>query len=536
MIKQDYIPVKTIFKKIVLTLILSPVLLVEAQFTGGDGDGDSSLTVSGITLSGETLTLYRGGNGKGDNLASATSVFLSEDVLYQGGNGRGDVALISALLSLGDDMRFSGGSGDGDGSAGIAGKVLSQRILWRGGGGVGNDSASNQASNWFPNSIPGANDEIALEDTANGIDLMLAQNMRIKSLDFNGAGKIVKVGNYSLVITDQVYGADASNYIQTNGSGCVRFFVPDNEFRLMPVGLGAYNPVTITNKTGVLDSFCVYVVDEIYSRGTWGRPLWNVPRVSRTWYISKGSGTSNLGNGVDFDFQYNAGEDSAVNSMNLFHWNGNNWSVQTGGSLTGGVFSFVGYKGNFSPFALGDGVSPLPVSWLDMRCARKEGQGVEVKWKTASEENSQSFFIQRSTGGAFTDIDSVPAAGYSYEPKSYTYTDRAAPFGTLFYRIRQLDRDGTQSFSDVCASSQASAASLKIMNNPADQSFNIWITEALSGSAYRLINPAGQVVGSGVLGTGVTEVPTASLPSGCYSFQIMNAENPFFTKVVVLHP
>ncbi|MEY3983155.1 MAG: hypothetical protein RL160_712, partial [Bacteroidota bacterium] len=44
------------------------------------------------------------------------------------------------------------------------------------------------------------------------------------------------------------------------------------------------------------------------------------------------------------------------------------------------------------------------------------------------------------------------------------------------------------------------------------------------------------VVAGGVLADGVTEVPTAHLPSGCYSFQIMNAENPFFTKVVVLHP
>lgn len=527
---------KNIFIRFVLLLCILPTTGLQAQFTGGSGDGDSSFTISNLTLSGESITLYFGGSGDGDQSAIITSVFFSEDVLFQGGDGKGDVAYTTDILAVGDDVRFAGGAGRGESSDGFTEKVVSQRILWIGGGGVGNDSASDQTANWFPNTIPGANDEVAIDDTTNGIDLMLAGNLRIKSLDFNGAGKIVKVGNYSLVITDQVFGADASNYIQTNGSGCVRFFVPDNEFRLMPVGLGAYNPVTITNKTGVLDSFCVYVVDEIYSRGTWGRPLWNVPRVSRTWYISKGSGTSNLGNGVDFDFQYNAGEDSAVNSMNLFHWNGNNWSVQTGGSLTGGVFSFVGYKGSFSPFALGDGVSPLPVSWLDMRCARKAGQGVEVKWKTASEENSQSFFIQRSTGGAFVDIDSVPAAGYSYEPKSYTYTDRSAPFGTLFYRIRQLDRDGTQSFSDVCASSQASAASLKIMNNPADQSFNIWITEALLGSAYRLINPAGQVVACGVLGTGVTEVPTARLPSGCYSFQIMNAENPFFTKVVVLHP
>ncbi|MBU6324556.1 MAG: T9SS type A sorting domain-containing protein [Bacteroidetes bacterium] len=513
------------------------LLTLSAQFSGGTGKGDHFSGQSFQTLNGETVTIYLGGNGRGDNQALVTEVFLSDDIQYFGGNGRGDVLASASLLSLGDDMRYSGGSGRGDGVSGFNGQVLSQRVLWRGGQSTGNETSSTRGSNWYPNGLPADTSEIALEANSNTYDLVLQGNLRIKSIDFNGANKKIVVGGYSLVITDKVTGANATNYIRTaTPNACVRFFVPNNDFRLMPVGNAAYNPVTIANYTGVMDSFCVFVNDEVNANGLTGHPLWNIPRVKRTWYIGKGSGTSNLGNGVDFVFGYNSGEDSAISTMNLFHWNGNNWAVQTGGSASAGTFTFTGYKGGFSPFALGDGVSPLPVSWLDMRCARKGTQAVEVRWKTASEEGSQSFYIQRSTGAEFRDIDSIPAAGYSYEPKSYSYTDRAAPAGTLFYRIRQLDRDGRQSFSDVCATAQATANELRVMSNPADKEFRVWITDALAGAGYSIYNAAGQEVAAGILNSGMTAIPTATLPSGCYNFRIMNAENPFFTKVVVLHP
>jgi hypothetical protein len=531
------IKVKNIIKIAVQFAVMLPFLSLRAQFLGGNGNGDTSVNVSSITLSGDIIiNIYAGGSGRGDNQALITEVFFSDNFLFLGGSGRGDVLASTSAIYLGDDMRYPGGSGRGEATAGITSKVLSQRVLWRGGVSSGNGSSSSRDSNWFPNNMPGPSDEVALENNSNGFNIELQGNMTFKSLDFNGSNKKVIVGNKSLTITDSVMNADANNYIRTNMLSCVTFTVPNNQYRLMPVGNSAYNPVTITNKTGVQDNFCVFVNDEVNSRGLIGRPLWNIPRVKRTWYIGKGSGTSNLGNGVDFKFGYNGGEDSAVGSMNMFHWNDSIWSLQSGGSSSGGVFTFIGYKGLFSPFALGDGASPLPVSWLDMRCARKGAQAVEVRWKTASEEGSQSFYVQRSSGGAFKDIDSIPAAGYSYEPKSYAYTDRSAPSGTLFYRIRQLDKDGKQSFSDVCATAQATINELRVLNNPADQEFKVWITDALAGAAYRIFNAAGQEVASGNLNNGVTVIPTAALSSGCYSFQILNAENPFFSKVVVLHP
>lgn len=180
--------------------------------------------------------------------------------------------------------------------------------------------------------------------------------------------------------------------------------------------------------------------------------------------------------------------------------------------------------------------APLPVSWLDIHCGRKGTHAVEVQWKTAVEEGSRTFYIQRSFGGKFQDIDSIAGAGNNFKPKSYSYTDQSASVGTLFYRIRQLDQDGRQSYSDVCATAQATSGELRVMNNPADREFKVWTPAVLEGTIYRLVNAAGHEVNSGYLLSGTTAIPTLMLPSGCYSFQVMNADNPYFIRVLVLHP
>lgn len=68
-----------------------------------------------------------------------------------------------------------------------------------------------------------------------------------------------------------------------------------------------------------------------------------------------------------------------------------------------------------------------------------------LTWQTASEYNSDYFLIERSTTGEFTEnsiIDIHPAAGYSTELITYTFTDTDYNFTINYYRITQVDADG----------------------------------------------------------------------------------------------
>ncbi|MVN78270.1 T9SS type A sorting domain-containing protein [Hymenobacter sp. HMF4947] len=104
-------------------------------------------------------------------------------------------------------------------------------------------------------------------------------------------------------------------------------------------------------------------------------------------------------------------------------------------------------------------VSPLPVE-LTAFSGRATGTGNLLSWSTASELNSASFVIERSADGtAFSTASSVAAAGNSNTARNYQYLDAAAPAGTSYYRLRQVDQDGTSTYSPVVVINRAEALS-----------------------------------------------------------------------------
>jgi uncharacterized repeat protein (TIGR01451 family) len=94
--------------------------------------------------------------------------------------------------------------------------------------------------------------------------------------------------------------------------------------------------------------------------------------------------------------------------------------------------------------------TPLPVE-LTSFTASLEGEAVALAWSTATETNNAGFDVERSTDGeTFTAIGFEPGVGTTEEAQSYRFVDRDAPFATtLFYRLRQVDTDGTFEYSPV---------------------------------------------------------------------------------------
>lgn len=69
-------------------------------------------------------------------------------------------------------------------------------------------------------------------------------------------------------------------------------------------------------------------------------------------------------------------------------------------------------------------------------------------WSTAFEKNSQTFVIEKSTDGInFTKTGLIDAAGYSHESKNYRFLDIGVDDKQLIYRLKQVDEDGTASYS-----------------------------------------------------------------------------------------
>lgn len=77
--------------------------------------------------------------------------------------------------------------------------------------------------------------------------------------------------------------------------------------------------------------------------------------------------------------------------------------------------------------------------------------GILLRWGTATEVNNYGFEIQRGDGNLyFHSIDFVPGSGNSNSPKHYLFVDSTiTSTGNYFYRLKQIDTDGTFSYSDT---------------------------------------------------------------------------------------
>lgn len=93
--------------------------------------------------------------------------------------------------------------------------------------------------------------------------------------------------------------------------------------------------------------------------------------------------------------------------------------------------------------------SLLPVELLDFNITNL-GTKNQLDWSTATEENSDVFLLQRSFDNVeYSTIATLQAAGNSYSTINYAHVDPAPIAGVNYYRLKQVDLDGSYTYSDV---------------------------------------------------------------------------------------
>jgi hypothetical protein len=89
--------------------------------------------------------------------------------------------------------------------------------------------------------------------------------------------------------------------------------------------------------------------------------------------------------------------------------------------------------------------SVLPVQLLNFTASANPDQAVDVRWSTGSEQNSSHFVLERSASlESFAEIARLDAAGQASSVRQYSFTDRNPLRGINYYRLRQIDTDGSQ--------------------------------------------------------------------------------------------
>jgi hypothetical protein len=75
---------------------------------------------------------------------------------------------------------------------------------------------------------------------------------------------------------------------------------------------------------------------------------------------------------------------------------------------------------------------------------------VSLSWSTATEVNNKGFFVQKKTDNSeFQNIGFVEGKGTTTEVQNYFFSDANVQVGKYYYRLAQVDFDGSVSYSDA---------------------------------------------------------------------------------------
>ncbi len=110
----------------------------------------------------------------------------------------------------------------------------------------------------------------------------------------------------------------------------------------------------------------------------------------------------------------------------------------------------------------------LPVELVAFN-ADVDAQGVLLQWRTASEQNNYGFEIQRRfdrPAAEWQTIAFVSGSGTTADPRDYRYNDDIEALETIYYRLVQIDLDGSTTYSRVLRVNRAGSLPLLFSLHP----------------------------------------------------------------------
>lgn len=188
-------------------------------------------------------------------------------------------------------------------------------------------------------------------------------------------------------------------------------------------------------------------------------------------------------------------------------------------------------RGNFSISASGNA---LPVSITSFKSEQRGNSNV-LTWITAAEINNAGFEIERSNNGAnFSSIGYVNSKadnGNSNQTLNYSFTDNKPLVGTNYYRLKQVDKDGKYTYSEVVAVKGAKPSQLDVVSvypNPTTSILNIALSAPKTDKVtYVISDVSGRVIITQqvnvFVGNNLHNINVANLSKGTYTIKAICA-------------
>ncbi|MEO8069242.1 MAG: T9SS type A sorting domain-containing protein, partial [Flavobacteriales bacterium] len=171
----------------------------------------------------------------------------------------------------------------------------------------------------------------------------------------------------------------------------------------------------------------------------------------------------------------------------------------------------------------------LPVELVAFR-AVQDGEAVRLDWATATEHDNSHFIVQRSQDGqTFTDIGQVAGVGNSQLTVFYGMQDEHPLPGINYYRLVQVDNDGTRTPSFVVSVTLHTGGAVVYPNPTTDGTLTVYDGAAKSLDVTIYDNRM-QLMRRATTNSGHATQLLHDLADGTYTVVVNNGEESSTTR------
>ncbi len=186
-----------------------------------------------------------------------------------------------------------------------------------------------------------------------------------------------------------------------------------------------------------------------------------------------------------------------------------------------------------TPFNFGT----LPVRFISVAASITNKTSATVKWVIATPTiNAEKFEVEYSTDGR-TWIQLTQMKIINANQANYQFTHQLIPAGNLYYRIRQVDNDGSWVYSrTVLLHNKINENDYVIFPNPARNYIQVaapYYTNEKTN--IELYDATGRKLLSKQMAASTEEINTTHFPDGTYLLKIIHTEDVKTRKVLIVH-
>lgn len=233
-----------------------------------------------------------------------------------------------------------------------------------------------------------------------------------------------------------------------------------------------------------------------------------------------------------------------VSKSNCYNPGNMSLGTVTANGLTVGQQYFLmidGYAGDGCEFTISGwtAINVLPVEMVELT-GEALTEGNLIEWKTESEHDNDYFEVMHSrNGNLYEPLSKIPSKGNDNQLKSYSFLHQGPYEGINYYKLRQVDLNGSSKESEAIAVYSETPSGLFTMSpNPASNEVNLTFNsnkeELVSWSIY---NFQGQLVISETKtlqkGTSQYGITTSDWKKGVYAVVIESKNGTTVQKLII---